>query len=149
MNIVVISGNIVRDPELRYLPSGMVVCSLTVAVNKKRKKPDGTFEEKVAFIGCNAFGKIGENIAQYFKKGSPIMIQGELEQETWEDKATGVKKEKTKVLVTNFEFMDKKSTSDAPKTPAPPSQPRVPMNPMTRPVSGKVDYDADNSDVPF
>ena len=78
---VIIMGNLTRDPELRSTPSGTQVCSFSVAVNRVYNG-----NEQVSFFDCSAWGKIGETIAQYLKKGSGILISGRLEQRSWEDK---------------------------------------------------------------
>ena len=100
----IIMGNLTRDPELRSTPSGAQVCSFTVAVNRNYKDSSGSQQEQVSFIDCSAWGKSGEIIAQYAKKGSGIMVSGRLDQRSWEDKATGQKRSRVEIVVEDFNF---------------------------------------------
>ena len=99
MNTVIIKGNITRDPELRYLPNGTPVCGFGIAVNEKWTGDDGQKKERVDFFDVEAWSKRGETVAQWFKKGNPILITGKLKQETWDDKQTGAKRYATDVVV--------------------------------------------------
>lgn len=105
VNICIIAGNITRDPEVRYLPSGSAVVDFGVAVNKVWTTTDGEKREQVSFFNLVAFGKTAENINKYFFKGDPILVEGELKQETWDDKHTGEKKSAVKVIVNKFNFV--------------------------------------------
>ena len=104
-NIVILIGNLTKDPELKYTPGGSAVCSFSVAVNKKWTGKDGEKKEDVAFIECEAWQKTAEIIAEYLKKGSPIYIEGELKQDRWEKE--GQKHSKIKVKVSNVQFLGK------------------------------------------
>jgi len=104
MNLVIIKGNVTRDPEMRYLPNGTAVCDLGVAVNRTWIDQNGEKKEEVNFFDCQAWAKTAEIIAQYFKKGKPILVQGRLKQDTWEDKKTGDKRSKVRIVVDRFEF---------------------------------------------
>lgn len=103
INLVVLGGNLTRDPELRYTPSGTAICEFTIA-NNKVWTTDGEKKEKVNFVNCICWGKRGETISKYFQKGKQIQIQGELDFQSWEDKE-GQKKNCIKVNVQNFEFV--------------------------------------------
>ena len=100
----IIMGNLTRDPELRSTPSGAQVCSFTVAVNRNYKDSSGSQQEQVSFIDCSAWGKSGEIIAQYAKKGSGILVSGRLEQRSWEDKE-GQKRSRVEIVVEDFNFI--------------------------------------------
>lgn len=104
MNTVIIKGNITRDPELRYLPNGTPVCGFGIAVNEKWTGDDGQKKERVDFFDVEAWSKRGETVAQWFKKGNPILITGKLKQETWDDKQTGQKRSKIKIVLQQFDF---------------------------------------------
>jgi single-strand DNA-binding protein len=117
LNIVVIGGNLTGDPELKYLPSGSAVAEFTVAINERWKKDDQA-QEQTHFIRCHAFGKTAENIAKYFKKGERIIVNGGLSQDSWEDKETGKKREKTRVKVSSFEFVEKGNAAPKDAKPA-------------------------------
>lgn len=100
----IIMGNLTRDPELRTTPSGAQVCSFSVAVNRSFKDSSGQQQEAVSFIDCSAWGRAGEIIAQYAKKGSGIMVSGRLDQRSWEDKE-GQKRSRVEIVVEDFNFI--------------------------------------------
>lgn len=104
MNIVIIKGNTTRDPELRYTPSGTAVCAVGVAVNEQWTNAAGEKQERVGFFDVEFWGRTAETVAQYFRKGKPILVQGKLRQETWDDKQTGQKRSKIKIVAERFEF---------------------------------------------
>ena len=100
----IIMGNLTRDPEMRTTPSGAQVCGFSVAVNRTYKDSSGQQQETVSFIDCSAWGKAGEIIAQYAKKGSGIMVSGRLDQRSWEDKE-GQKRSRVEIVVEDFNFI--------------------------------------------
>jgi len=105
-NKVILVGNLTRDPELRYTPKGTAIARLGLACNRKWKSETGEMKEEVTFVDVDAFGKTAETIAQYLKKGRPILLEGRLRYETWEDKQTNQKKSKLGVVLENFQFLD-------------------------------------------
>lgn len=107
-NFVIQMGHMTRDPELEKLPSGTSVANFTVANNRKWKSKEGEDKESVAFVGCKAFGRTAEVIAQYFRKGDPVLVTGKLAQDNWTD-GDGKKRSKTYVIVDSFEFVGKAS----------------------------------------
>ena len=100
----IIAGNLTRDPELRSTPSGNSVCSFSVAVNRVYRDQSGENKEDVSFIDCSAWGKLGEMIANYAKKGSGVLVSGRLSQRTWEDKNGGGKRSRVEIVVEDFNF---------------------------------------------
>lgn len=116
MNVVVVSGNLVRDPELKSVGDSKVV-SFSVAVNSVRGSGDNKREE-TSYLDCEAWGRQAEVIAQYLKKGDGILVNGELKQDRWED-TDGNKRSKIKVNVNRFDFMSKgKNSSNLAETPS-------------------------------
>jgi len=121
-NQVILIGNITRDPALSYLPSQTAVCDFGMAVNKKFKGQDGQMKEKVCFVDLKAFGKTGEAINKYCKKGSPLFVRGELSYDSWTAK-DGTKKSKLSVIIDSFQFIGGKAetngttASDIPEPP--------------------------------
>lgn len=111
MNSVNIIGTMVKDLDLKYLPSGTAVGSVSIAVNQDYKKQDGTKVEKTSFFDVKVIGKQSEIINQYFSKGSKIGITGELEQETWKDNQ-GQNKSRVIIKLEQFSFIDKKSNNN-------------------------------------
>lgn len=109
----IITGNLTRDPELRTTPSGASVCGFTVAVNRTYKDVSGGQREDVSFIDCSAWGKVGETIAQYAKKGTGVLVSGRLDQRSWEDKNTGQKRSRVEIVVEDFNFMGSGSSNNS------------------------------------
>ena len=100
----IITGNLTRDPELRTTTSGNSVCSFSVAVNRTYKGNDGENKEEVSYIDCVAWGKLGEVIANYAKKGSGVLVSGRLSQRSFEGK-DGTKRSRTEIVAEDFNFV--------------------------------------------
>ncbi len=103
-NRVILIGNLTRDPELRYLPSNTAVCEFGMAVNRRRRDREGNTREDVCFIDISAFGKPGEIINQYMRRGQPMLVEGHLRYDTWTGQ-DGQKRSKHSVVVENFQFL--------------------------------------------
>src|ERR1700733_7879930 len=151
-NKVIIAGNRARDPELRYTPKGTAVAQITLAVNRTWKSESGESKEEVSFIDVEAWGRQGEVIAQYMRKGRPLLIEGRLKLDKWEDKTTHQKQSKLKVVLEGFTFIDSKGPeggappSDAPRRAA--SSPTAPPAKPPGPSEGE-GPGAEEDDVPF
>lgn len=104
-NKVILLGNLTRDPELRYTPKGQAVARLGLAVNRSYKTDTGETREEVTFIDVDAWGKQAELIGQYLRKGSPLFMEGRLKLDQWDDKNTGQKVSKLRVVMENFQFI--------------------------------------------
>lgn len=100
----IIAGNLTRDPELRTTSNGANVCSFSVAVNRSYKS-NGQMQETVSFIDCVAWGKLGEIVAQYGRKGTGVLVSGRLDQRSWDDKNTGQKRSRMEINVEDFNFL--------------------------------------------
>lgn len=111
-NRVILAGNLVRDPEIRYLPSGTSVTSFGIAVNERIKKGD-VWEEQASFFDVTVFGKTGENCAEYLSKGRPVLVEGKLRQRRWEQ--DGMKKSKIEVIADNVQFLGAGKGGGAPE----------------------------------
>ena len=105
-NKVILMGRLTRDPEVRFLSSGTAVADIGIAVNRYWRNQDGQQQEEVAFVNVEAFGKQAETVGQYLKKGKPIFIEAHLKFDQWDDKQTGQKRSKLKVVLDRFEFID-------------------------------------------
>ena len=101
----IITGNLTRDPELRSTPKGASVCSFSVAVNRVYKDSNGEQREDVSYIDCSAWGRLGEMISQYAKKGSGVLVSGRLDQRSWEDKNGGGKRSRVEIVAEDFNFL--------------------------------------------
>jgi len=105
-NKVILAGNLTRDPELRYTPKGMAIAKLGLAINRTWKNEAGETKEEATFVDVDAFGRTAEVIGQYLKKGRPILMEGRLRLDQWDDKQTGQKRSKLGVVLESFQFMD-------------------------------------------
>jgi len=108
----IITGNLTRDPELRTTPNGASVCSFSVAVNRVYRDSSGNQQESVSFIDCSAWGKLGEMIGQYAKKGAGVLVSGRLDQRSWEDKNSGQKRSRVEIVVEDFNFTSPNTNSE-------------------------------------
>jgi single-strand DNA-binding protein len=149
-NKVILAGNLTRDPELRYTPKGTAVAKIGLAVNRTWTGEDGQKKEEVSFIDVEAWGRQGEVIAQYMKKGRPLLIEGRLKLDTWEDKNTKQKVSKLKVVLESFSFIDSNrgEGGDAPGRPAAPPAKSSAAPAAAEPVEGDVPPH-EGDDVPF
>jgi len=120
-NKVILAGNLTRDPELRYTPKGTAVAKLGLAINRTWKTETGETKEEVTFVDVDAFGRTAEVISQYLKKGRPILVEGRLRYETWDDKQTNAKRSKLGVVLDNFQFLDSGRAENAVPTGARPA----------------------------
>lgn len=129
MNKVILLGRMARDPEVRFTQGNepMAVCRFAVAVDRpyssRRTEGDATAD----FINCVCFGKRGESIGQYFRKGNRIAITGRLQVSNWQDN-NGQKRYSTDVIVEDFEFCENKGTNNGSSAPAPTPSPAQPNN---------------------
>ena len=105
-NKVIIAGNLTRDPEMRYTPKGTAIARFGIATNRKWKTETGETKEEVTFVDIDAFGRQAEVIAQYMKKGRPLLVEGRLKLDEWEDKNTHQKVSKLRVVLESFSFID-------------------------------------------
>jgi|688.fasta_scaffold00954_34 single-strand DNA-binding protein len=139
-NKVILIGNLTRDVELKYLPKGTPVCNVSMAMNRRWKNEVGEEKEDVYFAECKAFGKQAETIAQYVKKGHPLMVEGRLTREEWDDKKTGEKRSTTRIMIETFQFLKGRDEGAAP-APAPRRE--------AAPAAAAPKPDLDEDDVPF
>ena len=105
-NKVILMGNLTRDPELKYLPSGMAVANLGLAVNRVyTDRQSGEKKEEVCFVDAEAWGKTAETMNEYLQKGRPVFVEGRLRQQRWETD-DGQNRSKHVVVVDAFKFID-------------------------------------------
>lgn len=109
INKALLFGNLTRDPELRALPSGMNVCSFSIATNRVYRDREGKKQEQTDFHNVVVFGRQADTVAQYLKKGSSAYIEGRMQTRSWDDKSTGEKKYRTEVVADRVQFGPKGS----------------------------------------
>ncbi len=103
-NKVFLMGNLTRDIEVRSIAGGQSVSKLGLAVNRRYRTKDNEEREETTFVDCEAWGRTGEVMAQYLRKGSPVFVEGRLKLDQWEDKE-GQKRSQLRVVVENFQFI--------------------------------------------
>lgn len=163
VNKVMLIGNLTRDPEIKYTPKGTAITDIGLAVNRVHTTESGEKREEVTFIDVTLWGRQAEIVGEYCKKGRPIFIEGRLQLDTWDDKQTGQKRSKLKVIGENIQLLNGREgsgggggggggepmherqesregrSSGSYRKPAPPPQ-RPPAEP---------DLEADADDIPF
>ncbi len=113
-NKVYLIGNLTRDPELRVTPKGTAICQFGLAVNRQFKDESGAMRDDTTFVDIEAWGKQGETISKYCQKGRPLFVEGRLKLDQWEDKTSGQKRSKMKVVLENFQFLGSGQRDGAP-----------------------------------
>jgi len=155
-NKVILMGNLTRDPELRQTQSGTSVCRFSIAVNRSYNAQDGSARDETCFVEIDCFGKSAENIAKFFNKGKPILVEGRLRQDSWDDKQTGQKRTKLMVVLERFEFVGGSARGEGGSSegdysqqqqPSAAPQPRAPRQQGGAPQRTRDDLEDD--DVPF
>ena len=133
-NKVILLGNLTRDPEVRYTPKGSAVCDLGVAVNRVYTTEGGERREEVTFVDVVLWARLAEIAGEYLRKGRPVFIEGRLQMDSWDDKQTGQKRTKLRVVGESMQLLggrpsgtagetteeDRSATSAGSKTTAPP-----------------------------
>jgi single-strand DNA-binding protein len=142
-NKVILLGNLTRDPEVRYTPKGSAVCDLGLAVNRVYTTDSGEKREEVTYVDVVLWARLAEIAGEYLKKGRPVFIEGRLQMDTWDDKQTGQKRTRLRVVGESMQLLgsrpagtgaaaetagEDRQTSGGAKTSAPPSKtaPSVP-----------------------
>ncbi len=104
LNKAIVIGNLTRDPELRSLPSGIKVCSFSLATNRVWKDKNNARQESTDYHNVVVFGRQAETVAQYMKKGSSILVEGRMQTRSWDDKTSGEKKYRTEIVADKTQF---------------------------------------------
>jgi single-strand DNA-binding protein len=105
VNVVVITGNLTKDPELRSTTGGMSVCEMRVAVNSRRKDQSGQWVDKPNYFDVVVFGAQGENCANYLSRGRPVAVEGRLDWREWEAKEGGGKRQAVQIIANSVQFL--------------------------------------------
>lgn len=142
LNKVMLIGNVTRELELKYTPTGRAVIDVGLAVNRKWND-NGFIREEVTFIDVTFWGKAAETLAQYLHKGDPFYCGGRLGQESWTDKETGKKRTKTRITGEEFEFLGTRRGGKDDEAPA--ARP----GPSHNPPAPHVDRTDHEDEIPF
>ena len=162
-NKVMIIGNLTRDPELKYTPKGTAIADIGLAVNRNYTTDSGEKREEVTFIDVTLWGRVAEIVGEYCKKGRPLFVEGRLQLDTWDDKATGQKRSKLKVVGENIQLLGGREggpsgggeQGESHGEPRSQSRPQQQSRPQSRPASppprppADPDLDAPEDDIPF
>jgi single-strand DNA-binding protein len=147
-NKVILVGNLTRDPELRYTPKGTAIAKIRLAVNRVWTNDAGEKKEEVTFVDVEVWGRTAENVGQYMRKGRPILIEGRLKLDQWDDKQTGQKKSRLGVVAETVQFLGSAPGAGEGGAPAAPRVARpAAAAPAAEPVEG--DGPPESDDVPF
>ena len=170
-NKVMLIGNLTRDPEIKYTPKGTAIADIGLAVNRTYSTDSGEKREEVTFIDVTLWGRVAEIVGEYCKKGRPLFVEGRLQLDTWDDKQTGQKRSKLKVVGENIQLLGGREGGAGGgggggggyegggggeySEGRPPSQSR-PQTPQSRPAAppqkrppADPDLDAPEDDIPF
>ncbi|MEY2606205.1 MAG: single-strand DNA-binding protein [Verrucomicrobiota bacterium] len=148
LNRVLLIGNLTRDPEVRYTPKGTAVADIGIAVNRVYSGEDGEKKEEVTFVDVTLWGRQAEVAQEYLKKGRQVFIEGRLQLDTWDDKQTGQKRSRLRVVAENMQMLGSRGDSEAGST-APGTQRRTTPPPPQRQAPKDPDLDAEPDDIPF
>ncbi|HPN73438.1 MAG TPA: single-stranded DNA-binding protein [Candidatus Omnitrophota bacterium] len=108
MNKVFLMGNLTRDPELRYIPSGTAVANFSLAINRPYKDASGEKKEEVSYVRVEVWGKMAEVCGEYLSKGRPVLVEGRLKSRSWET-PDGQKRNSLDVVATSVQFLGSKN----------------------------------------
>ena len=155
LNRVLLIGNLTRDPEVRYTPKGTAVTEIGLAVNRVYSGEDGEKKEEVTFVDVTLWARQAEIAGQYLKKGRPVFIEGRLQLDSWDDKQTGQKRSRLRVVAENLQLLgsrqDAESASSASSSfsTSAPRRPPATSAPPARPEPRDPDLDTEPDDIPF
>lgn len=149
-NKVILVGNLTRDPEVKYTPKGTAITDIGLAVNRTYSTDSGEKREEVTFIDITLWGRTAEIVGEYCKKGRPLLVEGRLQLDQWDDKQTGQKRSKLKVVGENIQLLGSREGGGGgggeggePRTSAPPRRPAPQQKPKDP------DLDQPEDDIPF
>jgi len=158
-NKVLLMGNLTRDPEVRYTPKGTATATIGLAVNRTWTSEGGEKKEEVTFVDVEVWGRQAETIGQYMSKGRPIFIEGRLKLDQWDDKESGQKRSKLKVVLESFQFLGgpkggAEFRDQPPGDEAPASRPanrggRAPQRPAPAPAPEDQSQAEGDDNIPF
>jgi single-strand DNA-binding protein len=116
-------GRLTKDPELRYTPKNPAVADVSIAISRIYSSEDGGKKEETTFVNVTLWARLAEVVQQYCKNGSPIFCEGRLQLDSWDDKQTGQKRSRLRVVAENLQLLGDKARSAAPSAPPDPPRP--------------------------
>jgi single-strand DNA-binding protein len=148
-NKVILAGNLTRDPELRYTPNGKAIAKFGLAINRNWTTETGEKKEEVTFVDIDSFGRQAEVISQYLKKGRPVLIEGRLKLDQWDDKQSGQKRSRLGVVLESFSFLDSGNRVEGGSSEAPRSRQTAPAAAVPAAAATEDGGAPSEDDVPF
>jgi single-strand DNA-binding protein len=150
LNRVLLIGNLTRDPDVRYTPKGTAVADIGLAINRVFTGEDGEKREEVTYVDVVLWSRLAEIAEQYLKKGRPVFIEGRLQLDSWDDKQTGQKRSRLRVVAENLQLLGSRGEGEAGGTGAAPAPRRSAPAPAPKPNPPRdPDLDAEPDDIPF
>jgi len=145
-NKVILLGNLTRDPEVRYTPKGSAVCDLGIAVNRQYTLDSGEKREEVTYVDVVLWSRLAEIAGEYLKKGRPVFIEGRLQMDTWDDKQTGQKRSKLRVIGETMQLLGGRPGGGAAESGEEERPPRATKTPPPPPAAPA---EPDEDEIPF
>lgn len=147
LNKVMLIGTLTRDPEVKFTPKGTAVADVGIAINHPFTA-NGEKREETTFVDVELWGKTAELAGEYLKKGKPVFIEGRLKLETWDDKTTGQKRSKMKVVGESMQFLGSKDSAPGFQRASAPAN-RPSQRPSAPPPGRDPDLDPTDGDIGF
>jgi len=150
-NKVILLGNLTRDPEVRYTPKGSAVCDLGLAVNRQYTLDSGEKREEVTYVDVVLWARLAEIAGEYLKKGRPVFIEGRLQLDTWDDKQSGQKRSKLRVIGETMQLLGSRppGTGAASESGEQDRQSRPTEKPAAPPPKSGAPAEPDDDEIPF
>ena len=155
LNKVLLMGNLTKDPELRYTPKGTAVGDLAMAVNRRVSDGNGNWSDETTFVDITVWGNTAENAQKYLSKGRGVFVEGRLQLDTWEDKQSGQKRSKLKIVAETLQFLPDGKGGGGGGRPSggggnsSSSQGSSSGSPQGGSAADPSDYDGEEDDIPF
>ena len=151
VNKVILIGNLTRDPEVRYTPKGTAVTDIGLAVNRVSSSEGGERREETTFVDVTLWGRTAEIAGEYLNKGRPVCIEGRLQMDSWDDKNTGQKRTKLKVVGESLQFLGSRDGGGSSSGSQPNSTSNFSgsNNQTSAPNNDGAQFDAEDDDIPF
>jgi single-strand DNA-binding protein len=148
LNKVMLIGNLTRDPEVKYTPKGTAVTEIGLAVNRQYTAENGEKREEVTFIDVTLWGRVAEIVGEYCKKGRPLFVEGRLQLDTWDDKTSGQKRSKLKVVGENIQLLGSKPAGGGEGEESRPVS-RAAAKPAQGQKKAEPELEPEEDDIPF
>lgn len=157
VNKVILIGNVTRDPEVKFTSKGSAVTDIGLAINRNYTLDNGEKREETTFVDVELWGRLAEIAGEYAKKGRPVYIEGRLRMDTWEDKASGQKRSRMKVVGENLQLLGGRTGGGGPSSggdhesydSAPAAAPRRSAPPQPQRQVAPPPSDMPDDDIPF